>query len=126
MIRGAKGGGGQRTPIEAPDSLRSSATARVVDLVSEGEIEGLVDGLRSVYLDETPIQNPNGSMNFQGVGVEWRYGTQSQEHMQGFPQVENSLSVGVEIKQTAAVVRQFTNPNLDAVSLTIGVPALLY
>ncbi len=126
MIRGAKGGGGQRTPIEAPDSLRSSATARVVDLVSEGEIEGLVDGLRSVYLDETPIQNPNGSMNFQGVGVEWRYGTQSQEHMPGFPQVENSLSVGVEIKQTAAVVRQFTNPNLDAVSLTIGVPALLY
>ena len=53
---GGKGGGGSaRVAQEAPDSLRSKAYARVVDLISEGEIEGLVDGLQSVYLDDTPI-----------------------------------------------------------------------
>ncbi len=53
---GGKGGGGSaRVAQEAPDSLRSKAYARVVDLISEGEIEGVVDGLQSVYLDDTPI-----------------------------------------------------------------------
>lgn len=55
MIKGAKGGSKkQRAPREAPDSLVSIAYARLVDLVSEGEIEGLVNGESSIYLDETP------------------------------------------------------------------------
>ena len=38
---GGKGGGGSaRVAQEAPDSLRSKAFARVVDLVCEGEIQG--------------------------------------------------------------------------------------
>jgi predicted phage tail protein len=38
-IQGAKGGGGTPTPAtEAPDSLHSIARARILDLVSEGEI----------------------------------------------------------------------------------------
>jgi len=46
---GGKGGGGSaRVAQEAPDSLRSKAYARVVDLISEGESEGLVGGLQSV------------------------------------------------------------------------------
>ena len=37
---GGKGGGGSaRVAQEAPDSLRSKAFARVVDLVCEGEIQ---------------------------------------------------------------------------------------
>lgn len=42
-----------RVAQEAADSLRSKQFARVIDLVSEGEIEGLVNGLESVYLDDT-------------------------------------------------------------------------
>ena len=76
---GGKGGGGSaRVAQEAPDSLRSKAYARVVDLVCEGEIEGLVGGLKSVYLDDTPIQNSDGSYNFTGVTLEARTGTQQQ------------------------------------------------
>ena len=69
---GGKGGGGAsaRVAQEAPDSLRSKAYARVVDLISEGEIEGLVDGLQSVYLDDTPIQNADGTTNFSGVTLD--------------------------------------------------------
>ena len=54
-LQGAKGGSKQRTPVESPDSLRSIAYFRILDLVSEGEIGGLVNGLQSIYLDETPL-----------------------------------------------------------------------
>lgn len=67
---GKSGGGSARVAQEAPDSLRSKAYARVVDLISEGEIEGLVSGLQSVYLDDTPIQNADGTNNFTGITLE--------------------------------------------------------
>ena len=52
IIRGAGGGGkggGNRTPVEADDSLQSIQMANVVDLVSEGEIQGLDDGYKSIF-----------------------------------------------------------------------------
>ena len=95
---GGKGGGGSaRVAQEAPDSLRSKASARVMDLISEGEIEGLVDGLKSVYLDDTPIENADGSFNFSGVALEARPGTQQQGYVPGFAAVENEVAVGVEV-----------------------------
>ena len=52
---GGKGGGGSaRVAQEAADSLRSKAFARVVDLVCEGEIQGLANGLKSVYQQVSP------------------------------------------------------------------------
>ena len=41
---GKGGGGGGRTPHEDKDNLDSKQFAKVLDLISEGEIEGLVDG----------------------------------------------------------------------------------
>ena len=44
-IRGAGGGGGStHTPVEMQDNLRSIEYFRILDLVSEGEIGGLVNG----------------------------------------------------------------------------------
>ena len=45
---GKGGGGGSRTPSTDPDSLNSRSFGRIVDLISEGEIEGLVDGNKSI------------------------------------------------------------------------------
>src|SRR5262245_6737326 len=121
---GKGGGGGSRTPVESPDSLRSRSYARVLDLLCEGEIEGLVNGLKSVYLDGTPIQNDNGSNNFSGVAIETRNGTQAQSYMPGFSSVEAETSVGVEVTQASPVTRSLTNVNADAVRVRISVPAL--
>lgn len=123
---GGKGGGGgaARVAVEASDSLRSKAYAKVLDLVSEGEIEGLVDGLKSVYLNGTPIQNPDGSYNFTGVELDTRNGTQSQAYMPGFSAVENELSVGLEVKATTSIVKTITNANVNAVRVTMAVPTL--
>ena len=38
--QGRQGGGGGRTPVEVRDSLHSTAYARVIDLLGEGEIYG--------------------------------------------------------------------------------------
>ena len=122
---GGKGGGGSaRVAQEAPDSLRSKAYARVVDLVCEGEIEGLAAGLQSVYLDDTPIQNSDGSYNFTGVTLEVRTGTQQQSYIPGFSSVENEVSVGVECKYGQPVVRSITDPDVDAVRIKVRIPTL--
>jgi predicted phage tail protein len=113
-------------PDISPDTLRSRAYARIVDAISEGEIEGLVDGLRSVYLDETPIIGNDGSVLFQNVQVITRNGTQSQGYIPGFASVESEVPVAVEVKKNNPVVRSITNQNVNAVRVTISVPRLAY
>ncbi|RKH05063.1 host specificity protein J [Corallococcus carmarthensis] len=124
---GGKGeGGAQRTPVESPNTLKSSSKARVLDLLCEGEIQGLVDGLKSVYLDGVAIQNPDGTFNFTGVTVYDVRGTQSQEYIPGFPSGEAEYSVGVEVKHATPVVRTVTDPGVDAVRVTLQAPQLTY
>ncbi|WP_274340067.1 host specificity protein J [Xanthomonas campestris] len=124
-MRGAKkGASSARTPVETPDSLQSIAFAKIIDLISEGEIYGLKDGLRSVYLDGTPLQAADGGFNFQNVRFETRAGTQDQEHLAGFPSVENENSVNVQLRSDQPVVRSFTNPDLSAIRVRIAVQAL--
>ncbi|AVF41554.1 host specificity protein J [Pandoraea apista] len=121
---GGKGGGESRTPTESPDSLHSIAYAKVLDAVSEGEIVGLVNGLQSVFLDSTPILNPDGTANFQNVSVDVRTGTQDQAYIPGFPAVESETSVGVTLTSTTPWVRAISNTQLSAVRITMAVPAL--
>ncbi len=121
---GGKGGGSSSTPTEAPDSLHSVAYARVLDLVSEGEIAGLVNGLQSIFLEGTPLANADGTLNFQNVAIDFRPGTQDQDAIPGFPSVENETAVGVELTATTPWVRAVTNTQLSAVRVQLSVPAL--
>jgi len=130
VIAGAKGGEAtSRTPIEAPDSLISLAQARILDLISEGPIYGFVHGtgkkmLRDVYLDETPVTNPDGSFNFKNVIVDSRLGTQTQSPMKGFPSVENEIAVNVELTAASPFVRAINNTELDALRVMVSANAL--
>lgn len=127
---GKSGGGASRAPVEDPDSLRSKQYARVLDLVSEGEIKGFVsegDGqsfLKSVYFDGTPVMNADGSMNFSGLTIDYRKGTSIQEPIPGFDAVEQEVAVGVELKYDDAYEITVTDPNIDAVRVTVEVPQL--
>jgi len=121
-ISGFKGGAEKapRAPVEAPDSLASIAYANILDLVSEGEIEGLVDGYRSVYLNETPVLNSDGSENFPRMNLQTRNGTQDQEHITGFPSVESEVSVNYPLLYTAPYVKTLTNNQLSAVRIRLA------
>lgn len=128
-IQGRKGGDKPKTPVETPDSLRSIAYAKILDLVSEGQIVGFVSGtgtdaLKDIYLDETPIANADGSLNFKNVQVDSRVGTQNQDYIKSFPAVENEISVNTELKQVAAWSRASTNLTLSAIRVRLSVNAL--
>jgi hypothetical protein len=121
---GKGGGGGARTPTTARDSLDSTQYAQLVDLISEGEIDGVVDGLQSIDLDGTPIQNPDGSYNFQNVEVYLRNGTQNQEVIPFAGAIEDERSVGVTVRNDGPVTRRITDAQTEAVRITITVPRL--
>lgn len=124
-LRAAKGGDSSASSgSESPDSLHSTATAKVLDLVSEGPIVGLVNGLQSVFYDGTPVQNADGSMNFTGVTIDYRWGTQDQTYLSGFPSVENEHAVGVELKDTQPWTQAIEDLTLSAVRITMSVPQL--
>ena len=121
--KGSKGGGA-RTPTTARDSLDSRQYAELIDLVSEGEIEGLKDGLKSIYLDNTPLQNPDGTANFQNVAVFVRNGTQNQDAIPFAGEIEDERGVGVTVRNDGPVTRTITDSQTDAVRITISVPRL--
>lgn len=125
IVQGAKkGGGGSSGGNEDRDSLHSTSYARIVDLLSEGEIVGPVDGLKSVYFDETPVLSSDGTANFSGYDIQFRSGTQDQDPVSGFPASESTTSVGVEFKASTPWTHTFTNTELDAVRVTLAVSGL--
>lgn len=123
---GGKGGGGgsSRTPVEAANTLRSASTARIIDLLGEGPIVGLADGLKSIFLDDTQLQNADGSYNFQGLTVNERTGEANQSRIPGFPSIETEVDVSTQIKFGVPLVRTVSNLAADAVRIKIRVPAL--
>lgn len=122
---GGKGGGeSARVAQEAPDSLQSRQYAKVLDLVSEGEIGGLVNGLQSIFINDTALQNENGTYNFSGISVDGRVGTQSQTYLSGFPSIENEVAVSTEVKYGVPITRSISNQNINAARVTVSVPTL--
>lgn len=126
MIRGKKGGkgGSSHKHYEAPNNLKSVSTAKVLDLISEGEIVGLVDGMRSIYLDDVPLQNADETFNFEGISVEMRNGLPDQEFLPGFSSVESFVQVGQPVKHDLSITRRINDDNLDAVIVTMEFPNL--
>lgn len=130
---GGGGGGQQHTPVEATDTLRSTTYLVGIDLLSEGVIHGLKDGTannnayKSIYLDKTPIRSANGAYNFAPPTIFWQWGEFSHLNLPSYfgSGTESFNAVGVEIKKDLPVVRSITDNNVNAVRVTIGVPALV-
>ncbi|EIZ7366453.1 host specificity protein J, partial [Salmonella enterica] len=123
-ITGAKGGSQkQHTPVEQPDSAQSMARCRMLLALGEGEFAGGLDATR-IFLDGTPLGNPDGTMNFENVSWDFRPGTQTQTPIQGFPAVENETTVGVSLTKATPWTRALSNTQIDAVLVRIGIPGL--
>lgn len=123
-IHGAKGGEEKaKTPTEAPDSLRSVAIAKMLIAIGEGEFEGTPTA-RDIYLDNTPLQDPQGNMNFPNVKWEWRTGAVDQTYIQGIPSIENETTISTELRSGTPWVRAISNTQLSAVRVRFAWPAL--
>lgn len=127
VIAGAGGGGkgdGGRAAVEDPDSLQSRAMVSLLDLIGEGEIGGLMAGAQSIFLNDTPLQNPDGTYNFSGVSWESRNGSQDQTPIAGHSDVETPAVVGTQVKYDVPKTVSITNPNVDKVRAIVTFPAL--
>ena len=121
---GKGGGGGGHTPVEAKESGRSKQLVKIVEVISEGEVYGLADGMKSIYFDKTPVQNKDGSYNFKNVQIEGRVGGQVQDLMAGFNTSEKEVSVGTLVKKNLPLTRTVTDAKVSRLRLTIGVQSL--
>tara|TARA_R100000654_G_scaffold63850_1_gene91203 strand:- start:4401 stop:10097 length:5697 start_codon:yes stop_codon:yes gene_type:complete len=135
IISGAGGGGGKGggdKPSTADDNLDSLATAKILDAICEGRIEGFPSAKdanlefgatnyhkfaqQDIYLDDTPIVtegsvlNDQGEFddddkNFDGIVIDSRVGTNNQGVMGGFQSLRQEFPVnsGNIVKDTPVV-----------------------
>ena len=145
---GGKGGGGD-PPTIAEDNLHSKQFATLLDLISEGEIEGFSSpskegrtkgtaayktaSKKDIFLDNTPIlssgadsTNPQDiDFNHKNVDLDIRFGTDPQTKMEKVSGSASLFGVGVKVENGSPITRQLTNnSDLDAVKITVTVPIL--
>ena len=128
---GSKGGGGSRTPTTAKDSLNSKSFANILDLISEGEIEGLHDPggftnsfMQSIFLNNTPLKNSDGTDNFLDVSIQKNNGTPIQSVLQGFNTSSTPVSLTRTVTKAAPVSFTITDPSVTSVLIDMRFLAL--
>ncbi|HBN0958213.1 TPA: host specificity protein J, partial [Escherichia coli] len=120
-----KGSSKGHTPREAKDNLKSTQLLSVIDAISEGPVEGPVDGLKSVLLNSTPVLDSEGNTNISGVTVVFRAGEQEQSPPEGFESSGSETVLGTEVKYDTPITRTITSANIDRLRFTFGVQALV-
>ncbi|HFK2674541.1 TPA: host specificity protein J, partial [Escherichia coli] len=110
---------------EAKDNLKSTQLLSVIDAISEGPVEGPVDGLKSVLLNSTPVLDSEGNTNISGVTVVFRAGEQEQTPPEGFESSGSETVLGTEVKYDTPITRTITSANIDRLRFTFGVQALV-
>ncbi|WP_313285400.1 DUF1983 domain-containing protein [Pseudomonas sp.] len=124
-VIGGKGGQAkEKRPSIAQNSVPSISTARILYMWSWGPIVGPVDGLRSIKLDGTPIQGPDGTLNYPGVKWQFRNGELNQARLEGNTESSNEIDVKQELIFGTPWLHSITNPVLDAVRLRLSWPVL--
>ncbi|HEH7795210.1 TPA: host specificity protein J, partial [Escherichia coli] len=103
----------------------STQLLSVIDAISEGPVEGPVDGLKSVLLNSTPVLDTEGNTNISGVTVVFRAGEQEQTPPEGFESSGSETVLGTEVKYDTPITRTITSANIDRLRFTFGVQALV-
>lgn len=112
------------------NSLFSKSSVRIVDLLSEGEIEGFVedDEQKSIFFDETVIRNDDGTDNFVYDELEFRtgLGPSEQDYISGFSSSESVTQVNGTVGDDVgdSHVATVTDTDTDAIIVQILFPQL--
>jgi predicted phage tail protein len=77
-----------------------------------------------VYLNDTPLNNTDGTANFTVRQLDYRPGAVDQTYITGFDSTANEVGVGVELKASVPWVHTVTNLTLSALRVTLSVSSL--
>ena len=100
-------------PDMVDGGLRSKQFATVIDLLGYGEIDSILDVggagtdtfRKNVFLNRTPLLNPNGEENFENVSIAFKNGASDQTAIPEIPEVLNTVPVGVPFTKATSVSR---------------------
>jgi predicted phage tail protein len=145
---GGRSGGGGGASV-APDNLDSTQVARILDLLSEGEIEGFPAAraytwgtdqynraaLKNVYFNNTPVLREEADVNnvqasdynfdVSNAVFAIRKGTQDQSYTDIIGDAnQQEHSVNVKVGKNVPVTRSITDTDVTSVRVTLSVPAL--
>ena len=124
-IKARKGGSSKtRTPVEMPDNLISKDKIKLLLAVSDGEV---VDdfSMKQLHFGGVPVQNDDGTYNYEGVIAEFRPGTQTQDYIQGFSESSAEFQVAREVTHNTPYTLTVSNKNLSAIRFRLLWPRVL-
>lgn len=121
---GGKGGGSASQGQEAPNTLRSKAIARFLFLLGEGVIKQIVGDDKGIIVNKVPVRNPDESLNHKGIQWWFKEGLSDQAAIPGFEQVSSEFGVQLRVRQDTPVIYRTQADDLDAVIVTLAIPAL--
>ncbi|EBR9318670.1 host specificity protein J [Salmonella enterica subsp. enterica serovar Panama] len=120
----SKGDKKQHTPREERDNLRSVQELSVIDVIGEGPIQGPVNGLQSLLLNDTPVVDAQGGVNVHGVEAQFRSGEDHQSPLEGFDGSAAETLIQAEVTHDKPITRTITSEVVDRLRVTVGVQAL--
>lgn len=124
-IKARKGGSSKpRTPVEMPDNLISKDKIKLLLAVSDGEVVNDFS-MKQLHFGGVPVQNEDGTFNYEGVIAEFRPGTQTQDYIQGFSESSAEFQVAREVTHNTPYTLTVSNKNLSAIRFRLLWPRVL-
>ena len=80
---------------------------------------------RSVYLDDTVVQNEDGSFNFEGAKLSFRDGEPDQDIIEGFNEVSSIREINTELRYGVPISRTVANKDATSILVTVKLGGLL-
>jgi len=110
-----------------PDTLRSADTVEVILALCEGPIGGLLNGGKTFYVGDTPLENPDGTFNFEYFELYFKAGAQLGGETPIVPAlggITDNFNVGTTLASGIPVTRQISTQNFDALDLRFTISQL--
>lgn len=124
-IKARKGGSSKpRTPVEMPDNLISKDKVKLLLAVSDGEVVNDFS-MKQLHFGGVPVQNDDGTYNYEGVIAEFRPGTQTQDYIQGFSESSAEFQVSRDVTHNTPYTLTVSNKNLSAIRFRLLWPRVL-
>ena len=120
IIRGNKGGGGSAPPFNQ-NTIFSREQKDILILTHGHSIKGLVEGEKSVFIDDVPLISQDDQANFENYSLQYKTG-----HMDDVPftdlggQEKTIEASRVEIKKATQKVVQITSELTDTVYIGLS------
>lgn len=125
LIYGSKAGQKKpHTPRISDDTVASITKITALYLLGEGEIRGLVNGSKSIYFEDTPLEDDNGHRNFENVEWEIRHGTVDQTHIPGVPSASTEQIINTELRSGTPWTRLISDTQLSSINVNVSWPRL--